>query len=233
MNLNELKALNDQTVNALKIYHEMQKAQSNQPDAIKNYYVAKHNSAIIESYNKVFEINALELAHEIQAYLKEKTGIEYFLDVVLDGKERAELNDEFGTKHIEKYNYSLVLKNSKNDFEVIKTIPVAKNQSSIVSSNTKDLYFDKTEAMQSFERKTVNLIGRNPIYIPNYNTPTPCAIATEYNMQDFLWEIVARQIAKKKEAEIDKIKAEIANLEKRQDTLAHEDVDYLTSQTKY
>ena len=226
MNLNELKALNAQTIDMLNIYHEMQKNHGDAAATIKHYYLAKHNSTIIESYKKVFEINALEFAHEVNKFLKEKTGCEYFLDIALESQEKAEIKDEFGPKYIEKYNYTLVLKN-KNDFEAKKAIPVAKCQSSMVSNNEKVLHFDKTEAMKSFERTTVNLIGSNPIYIPNYERPAPCAVAEEFGMQDFLWEIVAKQIAKKKEAKIAKIKAEILNLEKQQDLIEQENVDYI------
>ena len=213
MNLKELRELNTTALNNLNEYRKVQEKgvllNSSNGDIIKKYYVAKHISAEIEAYNKVFEINAIELANEVKLFLKEKTGKDFVLDVALNKKERAQIKDEFGTKYIEKYNYSLVLKNEEK------------------LSNEDNLNFDKNEAMESFERKTVNLIGSNPIYIANYNNPTPSPIVQKYEMQDFLWEIVAKQVEKKKEAEISKIKDEISRLNNKQQEIAQEDVDYI------
>ena len=237
MNLKELRELNTTALNNLNEYRKVQEKgvllNSSNGDIIKKYYVAKHISAEIEAYNKVFEINAIELANEVKLFLKEKTGKDFVLDVALNKKERAQIKDEFGTKYIEKYNYSLVLKNEeKLDFnsdklEYFETVSIASNQSSAVDSNEDNLNFDKNEAMESFERKTVNLIGSNPIYIANYNNPTPSPIVQKYEMQDFLWEIVAKQVEKKKEAEISKIKDEISRLNNKQQEIAQEDVDYI------
>ena len=238
MNLNELRELNTTALNNLIEYRKAQVAETfsdaQNKDIIKHYYTAKHISTKIEAYNKVFEINAIELANEIEAFLKEKTGKDFVLDVVLNSKERAQLKDEYGPKFIEKYNYSLVLKNAESQFdfapdkfESSEIIPVANNQCSLVDSNENNLRFDPKYAMESFARKTVNLIGFNPIYIANYNTPTPCPIAQKYDMQDFLWEIVAKQVEKKKEIETTNIKNEIARLKNKQKEIAQEDVDYL------
>ena len=196
MNLKELRELNTTALNNLNEYRKVKEKgvllNSSNGDIIKKYYVAKHISAEIEAYNKVFEINAIELANEVKLFLKEKTGKDFVLDVALNKKERAQIKDEFGTKYIEKYNYSLVLKNEeKLDFnsdklESFETVSIASNQSSAVDSNEDNLSFNKNEAMESFVRKTVNLIGSNPIYIANYNNPTPSPIVQKYEMQDFL-----------------------------------------------
>ena len=101
MNLKELKELNETALISLNRY-KAEKEEKNTADngSIKDYYTAKHISAQIEEYNKVFEINATKLADEIKNFLEEKTGEKYSLNVVLDNKERREIADEFGNKFI-------------------------------------------------------------------------------------------------------------------------------------
>ena len=235
MNLKELKALNDITLTNIDTYNnlETQKALSNYnnengQDLIKYYYQAKANSATIGFYKQVFEINAMKLANLIKEEIEKNTGKEYVLDVILDSTKESELKDDFGNKFIEFYEYSLVLKEKDNKLDNILSekfalgtvIPVAKNKSSIVASNKSYLGFDKEEAMQSFERKTVNLIGNNPIYIRNFDHPLICEVAKKYNLEDYLWQIVEQEIETKKEQKNEEIKENIKKLNEKKKAIS-------------
>ena len=235
MNLKELKELNETALISLNRYNA-EKEEKNTADngSIKDYYTAKHISAQIEEYNKVFEINAAKLADEIKNFLEEKTGEEYSLNVVLDNKERREIADEFGNKFIETYDYFLVLEHKSklfdddmNKFTTTTTIPIAKNRSSIVSNNIGYLGFDESEALESFSRKNVNLLGSNPVYIPNYNNPAPCTVAKKFGMEDFLWDVVDRNVAQKKSKKIEEIKQEISSLEEKQKNTSSDSIEFL------
>ena len=240
MNIKELRTLNDNALKNLDTYKALnaQKCLSNYfkengKDSIKYYYQAKKDSTTIDFYKQAFEINAIKLAIIIKEEIERTTGKNFYFDVVLDKSQQSEINDPFGNKFIEFYDYSLVLKEIANNdnvlqkIDTIEIIPVAKNKSSIVSSNKEHLVFDKEEALKSFERKTVNLIGNNPIYIRNYNYPQTCQIAKKYNLEDYLWQIVEQEIETKKEQKNEEIKENIKKLNEKKKAISSNDIDFL------
>ena len=237
MNLKELKELNETALISLKRYKQAQTEEKSttNTDVMKDYYLAKHISGQMAKYSKVFDINAFDLANEVKSFLEEKTGDTYSFNIVLDKKERQEIKDEFGPKFIEVYDYFLVLEHKSklfdddlDKFTTTTTIPVAKCRSSKVSNNENTLAFDEQDAFDSFSRKTVNLLGCNPIYIPNYDNPEPCAVAKKFGMEDFLWDVVDRQIMKTKNQKLEEIKQEISSLEAKQSNISSGSVDFLS-----
>lgn len=238
MNFKELKEQNDMilqnldTYNKLKVQHY---PNTNNENAIKCYYVAKSNSTIINHYKRAFDINAVKLANLIKDEIQKNTGKKFILDIVLDKTIQSELKDNFGDKYIEFYEYSLVLKEQDNKyddlasekFETNTIIPIAKNKSSIVTSDKSYLGFVKTDAFKSFERKTVNLIDNAQLYIRNFDRPEVCKVASKYNLEDYLWEIVEKEIELKKQEENKKLKDEIKSLNAKAKAISSNDIDYL------